>query len=273
MSRFDMHMAFRGYDRVIESLHRVCKFLDGCSLKGELYYRPRCGVFVQADCCGKNNLSGETVIPTFTCNFIVNASDAERRMSEIVDIVKARDSVLEQNFLRVRCEGQFPILKFNPMLERIDEIADRPKDFPKNVSGEQYFDVHIHILGLTADNTLEKWAAVAKIGIDLGMPIIVNSLKIETGIIRPFYTKRWYDTTLNDAIASLGKVYHQMYQQLITIGLVPVLIPEFEVTMNDPDCQVTDQGWMPTSFCKFDFNDNHTLIPTSVRYAINRKAN
>jgi len=87
MSRYDMHMAFRNKRDVIEALHSVCRALDDCNLKGDVYYRPRYGVFVQADCCGNANLSGETAIPTFTCNFIVPAFLAESRMDEIVSMV------------------------------------------------------------------------------------------------------------------------------------------------------------------------------------------
>jgi hypothetical protein len=191
-------------------------------------------------------------------------------MSEIVNTVYDydKDGVLRDNFLRVRCEGQFPNLKFNPIKGCMDEIAERPKEFPTKVSDKQYFDTHIHILGLTIGNAVDRWSEVAKIGTELGMPIIINKLKIETGIVKPFYTKRWYDTSLNDAILSLGEVYKVICERLEKIGLKPVMIPEFEVTMSDPDCQVTDQGWMPTSFCKFELDDRHTLIPTEIQNAI-----
>jgi len=265
MTRYDMHAAFSNKQEVIDILQAICKQLEQNNPHD--FFRPRIGIFVQADCCLKSNPSKYSIIPTFTCNFnTLSGDDAESIMNNIMDILFKYDTsgILKNNLLRVRCEGQLSILKFNPESDSMKYVESIPKNFPTKVQDLQYFDAHIHILGLTKENVLEKWAIAANIGAELDMPIIINKLKVEQGIVKPFLTKRWYNVSLDEAIKSLGETYKIIYKMLNDIGLKVTLMPEFEVTMNDPDCQVTDQGWMPTPFCVFKLNEDHCVLPGSI---------
>jgi hypothetical protein len=44
-----------------------------------------------------------------------------------------------------------------------------------------------------------------------------------------------------------------------SIGLTMSLTPELELTIQDPDCQVTDKGWMPDCSTQFEFTEEHCL--------------
>ena len=262
-----MHAAFSDsdYDNVVEALDLVCNKLN--SLEKKEFYRPRFGIFVQPDCCAMKNAS---TIPTFTCNFKSTVESSEKFMENMMELIYAHDdkNILRGALLRVRCEGELSNLKYDLETKKMKTTFDMLCAFPKSVKGLEYYDAHIHVLGLTFENADEKWERMAKCGIDHNMPIIINKLKLNKGVIKPFYTKRWYNTTLEEAIESLGLIYQDVYTKLVEIGLKPVLIPEFEITMNDPDCQITDRKWMPTPFCKFDLEEKFCKIPSEISFKI-----
>ena len=260
-----MHAAFRNEDIVIIALEESIKKIVDTD-----FFRLRYGIFVQADCCLKDNPSKYSIIPTFTCNFcaLTNA-EAEGKMNTIMDLLYQTDltGTLRKNFLRVRCEAQL-FVKFNLDTGEMNNLYDIPQNFPKKVKDLEYYDAHIHILGLTAENILKDWPFIASVGAELDMPIIINKLKVDNKqLIKPFLTKRWYNSTLDESIISLGQIYKKLLGSSISVPL----IPEFEVTLNDPDCQVTDQGWMPTPFCVFKLTKEHCIIPKVILDSIEGK--
>ena len=262
-----MHLAFRNTPSIVSMLEIICKDPLFSIPNGKVFLR-RYGVFVQADCCAKNNISNENIIPTFTCNFLASSDEeAQSITAKVVDKVFEYDKSLHKSFLRVRCEAQLSFLKFSQQRLQLSNVI--PVLFPQSVSFNEYYDAHIHVLGLTFENTLELWSKVAEIGLAQGMPIIINKTKIITANqIKPFYTKRWYNTTLKAAMESLKNVYSVIVPKLTALKLEVALIPEFEVTTRDPDCQVTDQGWMPTPECVFEFTKEHVVIPTDIKNII-----
>jgi len=216
--RFDMHAAFKDNPMVLTELKNVCNKIQGTS-------RPRYGYFIQPEFCATINPSGTNRIPTFTCNFLATLVESEGRMNEIMENLFEISPTLRKELLRVRCEAGF-----FPKFEKGELKIVHSSDFPKEVLGDQYYDAHIHILD-------KDWRKIAKIGQELGMPIIANVLKDP---ICPFLTARWYNCTLDDALEALKQKYHELSKELH-----PKPFCEFEVTMNDPDCNVTDLGWLP----------------------------
>jgi hypothetical protein len=116
------------------------------------------------------------------------------------------------------------------------------------VSGHEYYDAHIHLDGIS--NVQQYEYAARKAGA-LNMPIITNVLKPH---LRPFITVRWYNVALDEALHSLKTIYDTLFADLKAQGITMKLMPEFEMTKYDPDCQVTDRGWMPTPFNPFELS-------------------
>lgn len=256
--RFDLHAAFRPEaESALSYATKHFTATDG-------YYRPRYGVFVQADVCSQSNISRESVIPTFTCNFEADSFDqAHTKTQQAIHRLFDNElygAILKKNFLRVRFEAQLNNVKYEPDNQSLQFIFPRPDSFPSEVHDLQYFDAHIHISGFNG-RMLDLWQLVANAGAALEMPIIVNICKDE---LRPFLTKRWYNTTLEAVLKNLNEVYNTLYPQMQKLGLTLKYIPEVEMTYSDPDCQVTDQGWMPTPYCKFSLTEEHCRVPMKV---------
>eukprot|EP00457_Paulinella_chromatophora_P013263 gb/GEZN01013544.1/.p1 GENE.gb/GEZN01013544.1/~~gb/GEZN01013544.1/.p1 ORF type:complete len:296 (-),score=14.27 gb/GEZN01013544.1/:20-907(-) len=251
--RFDMHIAFRpGALKALQQWVQV----HALDLALQHYSRPRVGCFVQARKCSEHNISGEYEIPTFTCNFLATGfSNAHSQMRAVIEMMK-QDEVLNANLLRGRTEAQFPTLLYSPQNKEL-AITDPREKFPARVFGHEYYDAHIHLDGILTPRQYEYAAQQAGA---VSMPIITNILKPS---LRPFVTVRWYNVSLEDALTSLTTIYNTLYRDLKSQGVSMALMPEFEMTKFDPDCQVTDKGWMPTPFNPFTLNDPtyHTPPP------------
>lgn len=175
--RFDMHAAFRPC--VEQELLKWTRENES-SLKEDLkIFRPRVGVFAQAECCAKKNKSGEFIIPTFTANFLAqNFEDAHLIMNKIMDAI-GKNSLLKDNFLRVRSEGQLSAIKFTPQNSNLAYIQEKEESylsqFPQFVKDDQYYDAHIHLKGITSE---KLYLDAAMLAAKHNMPIIVNILKI-----------------------------------------------------------------------------------------------
>jgi hypothetical protein len=234
--RFDMHVAFRekAKDRLIEFTENIrCDRIFYLLLKinnrflvGTWYYiyRPRVGIFAQADHCSKENLSGESIIPTFTCNFLISDeenvfAEADKIMNRVVDLLKT-DDVLRENLLRSRFEYQLPSHSYNPEKKTFEciNVSDQnnlddgivyDSIHPRalSVKGEEYYDAHIHLI--SKNLTREQYIKAAKIAASFNMPIIINLLKPP----KPFITMRWHNTTYESMINSVKILYNCLFPE------------------------------------------------------------
>ena len=258
--RYDMHIAFKL--EAEETLKEwTIDHTDFLMNKGQAdenrprLYRPRFGVFAQSPHCAPQNDSGESVIPTFTANFFAEGQvEAQSIMDYVIETMK-QTRELSDYFLRGRVEGQLAILKYDEISRTLSSPLTYDK-FPAKVEGEQYFDAHIHLKGIKNEGQYREVAAIAASGAGyrFNMPIIANVLKEEP---KPFITVRWYDTSRENAFKNLEYIYQTLYPLFLNIDVEMSKIPEFEVTLVDPQCQVTDRGWMPTPTSPFDLKEPH----------------
>lgn len=255
--RFDMHIAFRpSVQLTLENF--IGENTDSIVKLG--VYRPRVGVFVQAPHCAHSNESGECIIPTFTCNFFSNTfTDANILMTKVEDFIK-QNRELRDNLLRTRFEYQMPWHDYDVNKKKLISLYElEPYDGAMVVTGESYYDAHIHLHPIDGSKiTRNQYYQAAQLAGKFCMPIIVNISK-EKPI--PFITVRWYNIEYNTMIKSLENIYNCLYEPISKIGLVMNLIPHIEMTFEDPDCQVTDAGWMPTPSNPFDLTDAHCEPP------------
>ena len=199
------------------------------------------GYFIQPEYCKYVNPSGTNKIPTFTCNFKSTIKDAENHMKHVMEIIFELFPILKSSLLRVRCEGGLPVVQFKK--EQLEYVI--PKSFPKQVYDKQYYDAHIHVLD-------ENWEKIRKEASRWKMPIIYNDLK-EKKV--PFITVRWYNTTIHEALNNLEQIYIDLCKTLTLKSCC-----EFEVTLNDPYCDITDKGWIPTPENDFDISGEEFKI-------------
>lgn len=258
--RFDMHIAFapKSERKLIEWVEINKSHL----IEKYKVYRPRIGVFAQAAKCAEQNISGENIIPTYTCNFFAESfEEAQIIMNSIVKMMML-DPILEKYFLRARPEGQCSEIKYYPKEKRLKYLhgpsITHKKYFPKTVEKDEYYDAHIHLFGI---NSKEQYINAALVAGKYDMPIIINMLKEKP---RPFITARWYNTSLKQALKSLENIYQHLYPILKEMGIEMKLIPEFEITKFDPDCQVTDKGWMPIPSNPFEIIEEHCIPPKNL---------
>ena len=256
MKRFDMHAAFR--TEVREHLKIRIENTDEELKNKYSIFRPRVGIFVQAEECSLTNLSGEYIIPTFTCNFLAESfDDAHIRMKNIMKFI-CEDEILKKNFLRVRAEGQLPAVKYDPTHKTLSVINENIEPiFPQEVFGDEYYDSHIHLYGIA---TVDQYIKACMYASEFSMPVITNILK---EVITPFITVRWYNTTLPRAIENLKEIHENLYPKMLGINVNMKLIPELEMTKWDPECQVTDKGWMPTPKSPFKITEKY-CVPSSI---------
>lgn len=261
--RFDMHAAFRPESE--KTLKEWTELNKNALIQKYDVYRPRFGVFAQSEKCAAENESAESVIPTFTCNFFAKGFEkADQIMDQVMSSMfscKQHGEYLKKNFLRVRSEGQYSLLKYDTETRKIQETREQSENeqkyFPSKVENDEYYDAHIHLSGITCKNMYTNVAYKAS---KHRMPIIVNINK-DASKQKPFLTVRWYNTTLESAIESLENIYNDLYLTLLKDRVKMKIAPEFEVTMNDPDCQKTDRGWMPIPSNCFEITHDHCMAP------------
>lgn len=248
MIRCDLHCAFRPVaSKVLEAVSNEFPTL----LAGHKIYRPRFGIFVQPDICGQKNLSGETVIPTFTCNFNVDNEEEAKQLTCQVKDKLCTHPFLAENFLRIRYEIQISNVVWKD--GQLEFLFKMPEIIPTKVSGLNYYDSHIHIENLR----LEDWPKIAEAAAKFDMPIIMNVAKKE---LRPFITKRWYNSVLEDVFKDLAEIY-----KTLGVNFVLKTTPEVELTVWDPDCQVTDAGWMSTPNSYINLTEEYWQLPTLIK--------
>lgn len=264
--RFDMHVAYRS--KCLETLIEWVSLVNNCLLfknsllssSSVIIYRPRYGVFVQSKKCAEYNISGENLIPTFTCNFFATSFlHAEQIKESIMTIMFTTLPLLKKYFLRVRVEGQGCSVKYNPILKTLQYIVE-PSEYykqhiPLNVTGSQYYDAHIHLTGIINNDI---YYGTAQIAAQHNLPLITNIFKENP---KPFITIRWYNIDLQSALTSLNSMYNILYVKLLDINVQMDFIPHFEVTLIDPDCQVTDKGWMPIPEYPFKITNEYCCAP------------
>jgi len=243
MHRFDLHAAFATEPKGLQ----LGEF-DG------VLSRPRLGCFVQAETCAKNNGSGTNVIPTFTGNFLAESLEEAEKLTKYVG-----DKLRKFELLRIRCEYQLPSLKYEQESRSLRVLNGNSPvaSFARVAKGEEYFDSHIHMYGI---DCTEKYESAGSL---VSLPIITNVSKT---CPVPFVTQRWYNCTYEEAVKDLCLLYQRVFEPLQTMGVQVQCIPEMEFTHYDPDCQVTDAGWMQTPNTPFSLDRFHFLAPSQIKF-------
>lgn len=215
--------------------------------------RPRLGCFVQAAICAEKNGSRTNIIPTFTANFLASSlEDAE-------NITKLVAEQCDSSLLRIRCEYQLPAMKYEKTLQQLRLINEQTSvaPFAHVAQNSEYFDCHIHLDGV---NTAWKYQTAGEM---IGLPMITNVGKPKH---TPFVTQRWYNCTYEEVLKSVCSLYQRVHGPLEAIGVQMRCIPEMEWTHYDPDCQVTDAGWMPTPSTPFVVGAPHFVPPVQIKF-------